>query len=79
MLLVYHVEVMLRLDPSLQVPDEDAAVVASGEDDPGVEGMGLQDKHLCLVALQHKTIAPPFTILHSVHLILSQSTMSSAD
>ena len=46
---------MLRLDPPLQVPDEDTAIVAGGEDDPGVEGMGLQDKHLRLVALQHKT------------------------
>ena len=54
MLLFYHVEVMLRLDSSLQVPDEDTAVVAGGEDDPGVKGMGLQDKHLRLVALQEK-------------------------
>lgn len=51
---VYHVEVVLRVRPSLQIPYEDVPVVASRQDDPGVEGVRLQHKHLGLVALETK-------------------------
>lgn len=70
---LYHVEVVLGLDSPQQIPDEDATVVAGREDDPGIEGVGLQDKHLRLVALRHTT--PQQTVLRklcSLHTRLSQ-------
>lgn len=48
---VYHVEVVLCVPSPQQVPDEDVPVMAGRQDDPGVEGVRLQDKHLGLVAL----------------------------
>lgn len=47
----YHVEVVLRVCSPLQIPDEDVPVMAGRQDDPGVERVRLQDKHLSLVAL----------------------------
>lgn len=47
----YHVEVVLRVCPPLQIPDKDVPVMAGRQDDPGVERVRLQDKHLSLVAL----------------------------
>lgn len=47
----YHVEVVLRVCPPLQIPDEDVPVMTGRQDDPGVERVRLQDKHLSLVAL----------------------------
>lgn len=47
----YHVEVVLRVCPPLQIPNEDVPVMAGRQDDPGVERVWLQDKHLSLVAL----------------------------
>lgn len=49
---MYHVEVVLCVCPSLQIPDEDVPVVSGRQDDPGVKGMRLQDKHLSLMALK---------------------------
>lgn len=43
---------MLRVGAALQVPDEDVPVVAGRQDDAGVKGVGLQHKHLGLVALR---------------------------
>lgn len=45
---------MLRVGAALQVPDEDVPVVAGRQDDTGVEGVGLQHKHLGLVALRRR-------------------------
>lgn len=47
----YHVEVVLRVCSPLQIPDEDVPVMAGRQDDPGVERVRLQDKHLSLMAL----------------------------
>lgn len=49
---VYHVEVVLCVCPSQQIPDEDVPIMASRQDDPGVKGVWLQDKHLSLMALK---------------------------
>lgn len=48
----YHVEVVLCVCPSQQIPYEDVPVVAGRQDDPGVKGVWLQDKHLSLMALK---------------------------
>lgn len=48
----YHVKEVHHACPSLQIPHVHVAIVTSGQHDPGVEGMRLQDKHLSLVALQ---------------------------
>lgn len=49
---MYHVEVVLCVCPSQQIPDEDVPIMASRQDDPGVKGVWLQDKHLSLMALK---------------------------
>lgn len=49
---VYHVEVVLCVCPSQQIPYEDIPVVAGRQDDPGVKRVRLQDKHLSLMALK---------------------------
>lgn len=49
---VYHVEVVLCVRPSQQVPNEDIPIMASRQDDPRVKGVWFQDKHLSLMALQ---------------------------
>lgn len=49
---VYHVKVVLCVCPSLQVPNEDVPIVAGRQDDAGVKGVRLQDKHLGLMALK---------------------------
>lgn len=50
---------MLRVCPPLQIPDEDVPVMASRQDDPGVERVWLQDKHLSLVALNKNAHVSP--------------------
>lgn len=50
----YHVEVMLCVCASQQVPYEHVPIVASRQDDPGVKRVRFEDKHLCLVALKNK-------------------------
>lgn len=45
---------MLCVGAALQVPDEDVPVVAGRQDDAWVEGVGLQHKHLGLVALRRR-------------------------
>lgn len=47
----HHVEVVLCVCPTLQIPDEHVSIVASRQDDPGVKGMRFQHKHLGLVTL----------------------------
>ena len=47
----YHVEEVPDPGSSAQVPDVDVPVVAGGEHDAGVEGVGLQHKHLVIVTL----------------------------
>lgn len=49
---MYHVKVVLCVCPSLQVPNEDVPIVAGRQDDAGVKGVWLQDKHLGLMALK---------------------------
>lgn len=48
----YHVEVGAYFNSSCQVPHNSIAVVASGEQHSGIEGVWLQHKHLVLVALR---------------------------
>lgn len=47
-----HVEVMLCVCASQQVPYEHVPIVASRQDDPGVKRVRFEDKHLCLVAFK---------------------------
>lgn len=49
-----HVEEVHHACSSLQVPHVDVPIVASGQHDPGVEGVRLQDEDLSLVALESK-------------------------
>ena len=48
----YHVEEVPDPGSSAQVPDVDVPVVAGGQHDAGVKGVGLQHKHLVVVTLR---------------------------
>lgn len=45
---------MLRVGAALQVPNEDVPIVAGRQDDAGIEGVGLQHKHLGLMSLKRR-------------------------
>ena len=49
---VYHVEVVLCVCSSQQIPYEHVPIVAGRQDDPGIKRVRFEDKHLGFMALK---------------------------